>query len=266
METSVQFRIIETGNAAIEIAVRGEDGRLVVMVPGLGRGLSDFDELAAALAEAGWRAVSMNPRGAGRSRGRLDNLTMHDLATDLAGVIENLHGAPAAVIGHAFGNRVARCLASGRPELVSCLVLLAAGGKIAPGPEFQEAVKRSRAKDATPDQRREALREAYFARGSDSSCWLTGNWAEAVRAQSAAGQATPLKDWWSGGDSPILVIQGQEDRCAPPANGHLLRQECGGRVEVRDIPGAAHALLSEQPAAIAEAVINFLKTRHPAGI
>ena len=38
-------------------------------------------------------------------------LTLHDLADDLAGLIRELGDRPAALLGHAFGSRVVRCLA-----------------------------------------------------------------------------------------------------------------------------------------------------------
>ena len=42
------------------------------------------------------------------STGRLDGITLHDLARDIAAVVETLCDGPVVVIGHAFGNRVAR--------------------------------------------------------------------------------------------------------------------------------------------------------------
>ena len=58
---------------------------------------------------------------------------MHDLAADVAGVLEAVDcGAAAHLVGHAFGNRVARCLAVDRPSLVRSVTLLAAGGLIGP--------------------------------------------------------------------------------------------------------------------------------------
>ncbi len=59
---------------------------------------------------------------------------MQDLAGDVAAVMERL-GAPAIVIGNAFGNRVALFVAFGRPDLVTAVVLVCAGGGVAPEPD-----------------------------------------------------------------------------------------------------------------------------------
>ena len=93
--------------------------------------------------------------------------------------------------------------------------------------------------------REAAAREALFAPGNHvPPDFLAGNRsALAAQAQTAALQRTETDEWWLGGDCPILVVQGAQDRIAPPANGHQLRAELGPRVEVIDIDGAGHAVL-----------------------
>ncbi len=40
-------------------------------------------------------------------RSNLDGITVHDLAADVAGVLEAMDCGPAHLVGHAFGNRIA---------------------------------------------------------------------------------------------------------------------------------------------------------------
>ncbi len=72
-------------------------------------------------------------------------------------------------------------------------------------------------------------------------------------------RATLMADWWVGGTAPLLVVQGLDDRRAPPGNGWALRDQVGDRVRVVDTPQAGHFLVLEQPHAVAEAVIAFLR-------
>ncbi len=248
---------IDTDDARIEVVLQGGDGPLAVMVPAGGRGVADFEALAALLAKSGWRTAAINPRGAGASEGPSEGITLHTLAADVGGVIESLNGAPAAVIGHAFGNRVARCLAADKPDLVRCVVLLAAGGKAPAAPEVMQAMA-ALGKRMPREERRAALKTAFFAETSDATAWLKGNWAKAIAAQRVAGDNTPVDAWWGGGEAPILAVQGKEDRCAPPGNGYLLKEEFGPRITVCDVEGAAHALLPEQPDRVAELVVDYL--------
>ena len=122
-------------------------GEPVVLLPSWARGAQDFEDLMVALACAGFRAVAVNPRGVDGSTGELVGITNHDLATDVAGVIEALDIAPAHIIGHAYGNRLARCLATDRPECVKTVILLAAGGLVAPQREAIAALQRTLTED-----------------------------------------------------------------------------------------------------------------------
>ena len=105
--------IITNGAVKVETYVDGDpDSRsCVVVLPSYGGdGGEDFDALAAALAAAGHRVPRPQPRGIANSTGPMDDVTMEDLADDVAHVIEKLGDAPAVVLGHAFGNLLARIL------------------------------------------------------------------------------------------------------------------------------------------------------------
>jgi pimeloyl-ACP methyl ester carboxylesterase len=252
--------MIKTVDSDIEVTLQGKSGPWVVMLPSGGRGAHDFSFLANELSNAGWQTAAVNPRGAGNSTGPLENLTLHDYARDVSEVIKALNAIPAVVLGHAWGNRVARCLACDFAEYVRCLVLLAAGGKVPMAPEVVEAMQRLREKNLSLRKTLTAIKTIFFADASDPSVWLTGFWPESGRANRIAAETTPLDDWWSGGEVPVLVIQGMEDRCAFPENGHLLKEEYGDRITVIDIENAAHALLPEQPELIAQIIINYLRS------
>jgi pimeloyl-ACP methyl ester carboxylesterase len=97
------------------------------------------------------------------------------------------------------------------------------------------------------------------APGNDPSVWLDGWNSETARMQSAAAQGTALLTWWEGGRAPMLVVQGLQDRIALPENGQSLKSEFAARVTLVEIDGAGHALLPEQPQAIAAAVLTFIR-------
>src|SRR5262249_5526015 len=112
-----QHRTIEVGDATLECTLRGS-GAPIVLLANAGCSVGYFDHLARALATAGFQTISINMRGVGGSLGSLDGTTLHDLAGDVAGVIEAIGCGPAHLVGHAFGNRIARCLAVDRPSVV----------------------------------------------------------------------------------------------------------------------------------------------------
>jgi pimeloyl-ACP methyl ester carboxylesterase len=101
--------------------------------------------------------------------------------------------------------------------------------------------------------------QAARAPGNDATVWRDG-WDGALAwVQSEAVHATPVDDWWTAGaTAPVLVVQGLDDRVAPPGNGRDLVEQIGARARLVELPNAGHALLPEQPEAIATAVLQFL--------
>jgi pimeloyl-ACP methyl ester carboxylesterase len=242
--------------AHISVTVRGE-GPLVILMPSLGRGAADFDGLVTRLAVAGYRAAAVDPRGAADSHGATERLTLHHYAADLACVIRHL-GHPAHVVGHAFGNRVARSLAAGHPGLVSSVTLLAAGGKVPPDEEAARSLRRCFNLSLPLEERIQDVATAFFAPGNDPHVWTDGWWPDVASAESQANRATPVDDWWAAGSAPVCVIQGLHDRIAPPANGRELKERLGDRARLIELDGAGHAMLPEQPEAIARHLLDFL--------
>lgn len=224
---------VRAGDVVTEFGTRG-DGPPVILLPGRGgEGPEQYDELGPALADAGFRALAVNLRGVGRSTGALAGLSLHDLARDVARVIDTT-GAPAHLIGRAFGNRVARCTAMDFPARVKSLTLLAAGGLVPP---------RAKPRPGSQDRTR---RQMHY-------------WRAAGQAHEQAARTTPLAQWWSGGDAPMLVVQGLEDHIAVPENGRRLAADYPERVRLHEIPAAGHGVLFERPKEVIAAVLAFLQ-------
>ena len=120
--------IVPAGEARIEVIAEGE-GPVLVLLPSSSRDSEDFDAIAASFAGAGLRVLRPQPRGMCASVGRMEGLTLHDLAADVAAVIEADGRGKAVVLGHALGQWVARTLAADRPDLVRGVVLAAAASK-----------------------------------------------------------------------------------------------------------------------------------------
>ncbi len=255
---------------ALSVTLAGEGPATLVMLPSLGRGARDFLPLLPGLLAGGLRVVLPEPRGIGDSAGPLDHLSLRDLAEDVAAVIEALDAAPAFVAGHAFGNYVARLLASLRPELVRGVILLAASvGKPPPGePLFAPEIALSIAGSGDPSlpeaERLGHLRRAFFAPGRDPSAWLAG-WHPAVKAaQQRAARATPPDDYFLAGTAPVLDVQAACDTVAPRKFAGILRDAMGDRVTTVVIEDAGHALLPEQPEAVVRAVLDWIAARRVA--
>lgn len=246
------------GAARLRLFVLGS-GPSVVMMPGLGRASDDVAPLARRVAAAGYKVILPETRGIGESTGAMEGLTLRDYAADVVAAIDAAGGGKAILVGHAFGNRVARAVAAYHPDRAIAVVCLGASGKVGPTPDIAAAIERGKAKDATREQRAEALRIASFGPGRDPTPWLDG-WNEAVmKACLAAASATPIKEWWTAGKAPVLIIQGLADVAAPPANGRMLVEELGKRGKLIELEGVGHSIPVEAPEETAAALLPFLK-------
>lgn len=233
-------------------------GHPIVMLASLGRPGSDFDEVALALAELGYRIVLPEPRGIGGSSGPMEELTLHDLAEDVAYIITGMPHAPVTLLGHAFGNRLARTTAADYPALVTRIILLACGGLIEMPAEARKALIGCFDPDQAPETHLECVRNGFFAEGNDPSVWREGWYPEVMLMQSGAVSRTPVEDWWAAGGQPMLVVQATEDRIALPANAHDLKKRFPDRVTLGELPHAGHAMLPEQPEKIVEIISQYL--------
>jgi pimeloyl-ACP methyl ester carboxylesterase len=217
-----------------------ENGPLLCLLPGLRRPAEDLDPLAERLVEAGYSVAQPDPRGSG-STGPLNGLTLHDLARDIATMIEGLGAGDIVIIGHGFGNRIARTVAADHPALVRLVVLLGCSGKVQPSPEIAEAIRLAHAVDTPEDVRAKAVQAAWYGPGRDISVRMSG-WSQPVmKAYLAAAAATDIADWWTAGSADVLIVQGLADVSAPPENGRSLKAEIGARAQLVEIENVSHA-------------------------
>jgi pimeloyl-ACP methyl ester carboxylesterase len=104
------------------------------------------------------------------------------------------------------------------------------------------------------------LKQVFFAPGNDPTSWLTGFHASVRDAEVIARDATPQAAYYAAGTVPLLDIQGDNDPYKPPSAANELVDEFGARrVTVVRIPHTAHALIVEQPRAVADAIITWAK-------
>ena len=244
-------------DVAIETYIDGQ-GPCVVILPSYGRdGSKDYDHITRQLTVNGWRVVRPQPRGIAGSTGPMNNQSLHDLAGDVALCIRALCDRPVVLLGHAFGNVLARVVTTDHSDLVKAVVLAAAeASKV---PEDVAKTPFIASDPSAPDAHRlTALRQGFFAPGHDPSIWLSGWYPATLKLQHAAAQATGTRESWACGDVPVLQLLGDRDPFNPQPFWHEMQEQFGNRVTVSIVQDASHALFPEQPAAIAEAILSWI--------
>lgn len=254
--------VVGNGDVKLEIFQKGE-GVAVLMHPSLGRPAQDFEDLGNRVVAAGFHVVLINPRGIGGSTGPMENVTLRDLGADVWMVADTLDVDRAFILGQNFGNRVSRTVSSLQPSRVIGLMLLAAGGEIPMSKETAAELQRVFDPSLSPEQHLEAVSKAFFAPGNDASVWKDGWFGKTAKLQTEAAKRTDFAPFYAGGTARVLVIQGLNDVAAPPQNAWNFVTH-RPNAELVAFPNMGHAMLPEQPEAIANAVIGFIKAT-PAG-
>lgn len=263
MASRIERAIVRRGEVRLEVLAQGT-GRTIVLLPSLGRGAEDFDPMAGRLEQEGFRLLRPQPRGIGASTASPSYVDLHDCANDIAAVIEADGNGPAIMVGHAFGNRVSRLLATIRPDLVSGVVLVAANVGHAPSPpKVREAIRNSADPTLPEDVRLAALRLVFFAPGNDATSWLENWHPEVLAAQRIAGDRTPRTEDYAAGAAPVLYMQPSHDPLAHDGDADEYRAAIGERLTVVKIPNSSHAAIAEQPDFIAREIGSWVRRITP---
>lgn len=242
-----------------ELSAPGTERPPLILFPSAGREASDFNELARRLNDEGYTVWLVQPAAIDGARASKDAPSLMDLASDASHLVGRAGGKP-VLVGHAFGNRLARATATLTAKDISGVVLLAAGG-LKPIPEkARQALTNSFRPDLSPAEHEAAVHYGFFADTSDvPDYWLRGWHVKTGTMQGQAVARTEASEWWAAGGAPLLVIAGLQDSIAPPVDTiDLLEAEFAGRVSGVRIDGAGHALLPEKPEEVARAMLDWL--------
>ena len=253
-----------TGNG-VELyydVIGAEGAPTVAFSNSLGGTIEAWDGVIPSL--AAYRCVRYDTRGHGRSRAFDTAVSIDDLATDFAAVLDAAGVVQAHVVGLSLGGVTVQAFALQNPERVLSLTLIDTGPHLPPAELWTDRAATVRAKGIG------AVVDAVVAR------WFTAAFTERAPATvervrdrflavDPAGYAccceaiaaTDLRDRIRGIGAPALVMVGAEDQVTPPAVAEELRAALRD-AELVVVPNAAHLMPVERPGAVAAHLRAFL--------
>ncbi|GAA3826836.1 alpha/beta hydrolase [Sphaerisporangium flaviroseum] len=259
-------RFLETVGGRVAYEVTGpEDGRLAVMVHGMGDTRATFRFLSRKLADAGYRVAAMDVRGYGESSTGWPSYDITPVGEDVLALIRHL-GGPAMVVAHSIGCASAVWAAAEAPEEITELVLIGSFSGDSPIKAWMKLASRAVGRSAFLWGM--FLRSSYpTAKPADFDRYLgelKANLREpgrlaALRAQievSLAGVASR----YSEVRCPTLVVMGTKDGdfADPTAEAHLIAGKLTPPAKVVLIEGAGHYAHAELPDTTAKAILAAL--------
>ena len=82
--------MVDIGHAQLNIEAWKSDAKdfeTIIVLPGSGADVNRYKYIDPLLADAGYQVVAVNQRGIAGSTGKLDGLSLHDYAADVAAII-----------------------------------------------------------------------------------------------------------------------------------------------------------------------------------
>lgn len=262
--------------------ILGEGPRLMALTHGILGSGHNLRGLARRLVERlpGWRALTLDLRNHGESRGAAPPHTVETCAGDLIETFARL-GAPAAVLGHSYGAKVALAWAARAPKPPRQVWLLDAPigprdrGSDTDGAREIEAVLAALASLPLPIASRAALVELLRARSlPEPICqWMTTNlrqegagfvWRFDLPAIAAMVESFWQSDLWPAVASLApttaihLVRAGRGGRFSDAERARVDQAAARGLVEELVIPHVGHWLHTEDPEALLTLVVPRL--------
>lgn len=253
---------VRAGDLVVHIQMQGPEGAPpLVLLHSLGTSLHVWDQQAAALADR-FRVIRPDLRGHGLTSVTPGPYSLEGLAGDVLASLDALGVARAHVAGLSIGGAVAQAAAARAPGRVRSLLLCDTAMVFPPASLWRERAATVRAQGTA------AIVAPVLAR------WVTDDFAgdpaaEGLRAmlrrtdpEGYAGAAEAL----ATGDlrastaklrMPVLVLVGEHDAATPPETAHAIAAAIPGAT-VRVLPGAAHIPTVQTPAAVTDAMRDFL--------
>jgi len=123
---------IDLGRASLRYRLEGEAGPVVVLVHEMAGSLESWDGVVPHLCDRR-RVLRYDMRGAGQSETLRADITVEDMADDLAAALGALDlTEPVAVVGNAVGAAVALCFAGRYPQRASAAAVMSAAVDVPP--------------------------------------------------------------------------------------------------------------------------------------
>jgi 3-oxoadipate enol-lactonase len=236
----------------------------VLLLHGLGANADSWLLQVPALVQAGYRTISPDFRGFGRSSS-FQKPEIHDLSGDILGLLDLLSIKSCFVVGISMGGTVALQLGMDHPEMVTKIVLVNTFARLWPVPPRTlvkfflrflvlktrglSAQARSVTNDMFPEPSQVHLRDALYQQILQSDPQTYRHLMRSLIRFDVRARLSEIKQ-------PTLILTGTDDQTVSPRLQQLMAEQIPNATQIL-IPGAGHALTGQQPDVVNQAIIDF---------
>lgn len=226
---------------------------------------------AKALAETGYRVVTPDLRGYGRSSVTPGKVFLSDFADDLAALLDHLGIERAVVGGVSMGGQVTMEFQRRHPQRVRALVLsdTSAPAETDEGKEFRNRLADRLLAEGMAGYAGEVIDKMLAPYNVTAMPDVAGRVLDMMRATDPRGAAAALRgraerpdyrDTLAGVREPVLIVVGADDVYTPVADAEAMHRLVP-HAAMAVIEKAGHLPGAEQPEAFNTALLDFLTTQ-----
>jgi non-heme chloroperoxidase len=249
----------------------------VILIHGWPLSADSWDDQALAIAEAGFRAISYDRRGFGRSSQPWNGYDYDTLADDLAAVIEHTGAQGAVLVGFSMGGgEVARYLSRHAAKSVAKVALVSSvlpfRLKTHDNPGGTEASDFEQTFSWLRDDRAAffgGFFKKFFGVGllSHPTSEETLRWAQGIAMQASlratlecahAFSSTDFRNDMKSFNLPSLFIHGTDDATVPIGASSRLASRLVAHAELIEYEGAPHGLFATHKHRLSKDLIDFI--------
>ena len=254
--SDIKNLMVDIGGAKVPVAVFGKGNRNMIMLPGVGDGLTTVQGKAAVLA-MGYPNLRKKFRVYFMSR-RIPlpgNFGTKEMAADLALVMDKLGIDKASVVGVSMGGMSAQHFAADFPEKTEKLILAVTTPKKSPemdilGEEWLEFAKRGDGVALMRSSVKNMYTDGYYKKNG-WLCEITGRFMmpksyERFIRMGFACLEHDAESVLGNIKAPVLIIGGKEDRTVGPKGSYELAEKIPGAKLIM-YEGMRHAVYDEEP-------------------
>ena len=261
-------RLVQANGLSIYTEVRGQ-GPPLLLHSGVWAGTHSWHRLLPHL--PGYRVITFDPPGIGRSPRPTHPLTMRDLASVGTAVLDEFGVGCADVLGLSFGGAVAQQMALSHPSRVRRLVLTSTVFGSLGVPGDAEALWHFLQSGHYTRQQREQVAGVMFGGRLRTEPGLIHSLGiqRPPDTRAAVYRMTALASWsslpwlWTI-RQPVLIVCGDDDPITPRVNHQIMATLLPhARLEV--VRGGGHLMLLDSPDRVAPVVTRFLGVQRQGG-
>lgn len=198
--------------------------------------------------------------GHGKSEG-MGRQSIQEYADDIFTFIKSLRLRSVVLAGISMGSAIALVLAMKYPKMVSGLVLLGSGAKLRVAPRILESLGSPNMFESAVDMINEnCFSEKAPQRLKELSRQIMMEMRPAVLlGDFLACDQFDVSDRLREIQIPTWIVCGAEDKMTPLKHSEFIKESIPS-AQLKVVDGAGHMVMAEQPAVVAEMLLQFVNT------